>query len=201
LWPDTISNNLWPYAIRKAAHDLNSIKPKTEDLSPLVKFGSVRANIKARDYHLFGCPMYVLNTTGALKGPKWDSKARLAVYIGPSMTHASSVVLELSLQTHLVSPVFHAKYDDTFSAVVDTYGKYVTRSYWQIKCGFSKGIVREPWVDPEVAPAPGNSIPDMEVPVPVNTLANQHNGTPSKAPQQGNTNDDIQHDPVHKQNA
>jgi hypothetical protein len=137
LWSDAVNNHLWPYAIRKAAKDLNCIKHKPQDRSPLEKFGQVRVHIRSRDFHAFGCPMYVLQSAGPLKGPKWASRARLAVYIGPSMTHASSVGLALSLPTGLVSPVSHAKYDDTFSTVRDAYGEYVTRSQWQIKCGFS----------------------------------------------------------------
>jgi hypothetical protein len=37
LWPDAISNNLWPYAIRKAANNLNCVKRKTEEQSPSEK--------------------------------------------------------------------------------------------------------------------------------------------------------------------
>jgi hypothetical protein len=126
LWPDTITKNLWPYAIRKAANDLNNIKKKSEMSSPSKKFSKVHINIRSRDLHSFGCPMYVLQNTGSMKSPKWSTRARMAVYIGPSMTHASSVGLALSLQTGLVSPVFHAKYEDTLSTVRDLYGKYIT---------------------------------------------------------------------------
>jgi hypothetical protein len=80
--------------------------------------------------------MYVLQTGSTIKGPKWDSRARLAIYIGPSMNHARFGELALSLQTGLVSPVFHSKYDDDFSTVSDAYGKYITKSNWQLKCGF-----------------------------------------------------------------
>jgi hypothetical protein len=117
LWPETVNNNLWPYAIRKGAHDLNSAKHKLQDRSPLEKFGQVQVNIRSRYFYPFGCPMCVLQTTGAFKGPKWSSMACLVIYIGPSMTHASSIGLELSLQTGLVSPVFYMKYDDTFNTV------------------------------------------------------------------------------------
>jgi hypothetical protein len=63
------------------------------------------------------------------------------------MKHAWSVGLALSLQTGLVSPVFHAKYDDRFHSVVDSYGKYVTKSQWQVKCGFTKGDPRMAWIE------------------------------------------------------
>jgi GAG-pre-integrase domain len=35
LWPDVINNHLWPYAIRKAAYDLNNVKHASKELSPL----------------------------------------------------------------------------------------------------------------------------------------------------------------------
>jgi hypothetical protein len=30
--------------------------------------------------------MYVLQNQGSIKGPKWESRERVAVYLGPSMT-------------------------------------------------------------------------------------------------------------------
>jgi GAG-pre-integrase domain len=138
LWPDAITTNLWPYAVRKAANDLNYVKGQSATHSPMERFANVAVNFRARDVHTFGCPMYVLQGTGVLRA-KWATRARLAVYLGPSMNHARSIGLALSLQTGLVSPVFHAKYDDRFQTVGDSYGKYVTKSQWQVKCGFTKG--------------------------------------------------------------
>jgi Reverse transcriptase (RNA-dependent DNA polymerase) len=116
--------------------------------SPAKKFSNSNINVNMRHFHTFGCPIYVLDThmAGPIKGPKWNSRARMAIYIGNSENHASSVGLALSMQTGLVSPVFHAKYDDQFSTVRDPYGKYIPRAQWQLKCGFSKGNVREAWI-------------------------------------------------------
>jgi hypothetical protein len=97
--------------------------------------------------------MYVLesNMQGQIKGPIWNSRARMAIYIGNSDNHAQSVGLALSIQTGLVSPTFHAKYDDQFTTIRDPNGNYIPRSQWQIKCGFSKGIIREACVKPKSA--------------------------------------------------
>jgi hypothetical protein len=70
LWPDAVTNNLWPYALRKSAGGLNQIKNKDKELSPLEIFSSNKINIKSRDFHTFGCPMYVLQTGSMIKGPK-----------------------------------------------------------------------------------------------------------------------------------
>jgi hypothetical protein len=63
------------------------------------------------------------------------------------MNHARFFGLALSLHTGLVSPVVHAKFDDHFSTVVDSYGKYITKSQWQVKCGFVQGDSRIAWID------------------------------------------------------
>jgi hypothetical protein len=115
------------------------------------KFANVTVNFKACDVHTFGCPMYVLQTAGQLQ-PKWDAKARLAVYLGPSLNHARSVGLALSLQSGLVSPVFHARYDDRFNTVAEPYGKYITKSQWQFKCGFTLGVPSEAWIEQSSPP-------------------------------------------------
>jgi hypothetical protein len=96
--------------------------------------------------HVFGCPVYVLQRplqTG-FKIPKWDPRATMGVYLGRSPIHASIVELVLSLRTGLVSPSFHNKYDDSFATVADSFGKYIPKSNWQIKCGF-KLIQRIPY--------------------------------------------------------
>jgi hypothetical protein len=81
--------------------------------------------------------MYVLDSRlqAGQKIDKWESRARLAVYIGNSMNHAANVGLALSLTTGLVSPAFHAKYDDGFATVAQSYGRYVPESQWQLQCG------------------------------------------------------------------
>jgi hypothetical protein len=82
--------------------------------------------------------MYVLDSRlqAGQQIDKWEARARLAVYIGNSINHAANVGLALSLTTGLVSPAFHAKYDDGFTTVAQSYGGYVPKSQWQVKCGF-----------------------------------------------------------------
>ena len=114
--------------------------------SPLQRFSGNQTEIKMTEIHPFGCPMYVLNSKlqASQKIPKWESRARLAVYIGPSIHHASSIGLGLSLQTGLVSPVFHARYDDKFSTVNFEHVQYIPTSKWQLKCGFQKERIVNP---------------------------------------------------------
>jgi hypothetical protein len=137
-WPDAVNSFLWPYALRKGVVDLNTVKHPDAELSPLEKFANVKVSFHPRHHHSFACPMYVLDAR-LQEGnavDKWQSRARLAVYLGPSLNHAANVGLALSMTTGLVSPTFHAKYDDGFETVAQTYGRYLPKSQWQIRCGF-----------------------------------------------------------------
>jgi hypothetical protein len=88
----------------------------------------------------FGCPMYILNSKlqSGQKIPKWEARPRLAIYIGPSLYHARSIGLGLNLTTGLVSPAYHAKYDDTFATITPQFTTCIPKSLWQMKCGFQK---------------------------------------------------------------
>jgi hypothetical protein len=61
-------------------------------------------------------PIYVLSNKlqAGHHLSKWQARSRMAIFIGPSINHASGVGLALNLNTGLVSPVFHAKYDKKF---------------------------------------------------------------------------------------
>jgi hypothetical protein len=84
--------------------------------------------------------MYVLanELQAELHLSKWQAHSRMAIYVGPSINHASNVGLALNLNTGLVSPVFHAKYDNKFQTVYNNFGAYVPKSRWQVTCGFVK---------------------------------------------------------------
>ncbi len=152
LWPDAINVYLWPYALRKAAHDLNHISKTDDDLSPYQRFCNTAVHDNMKTFHTFACPIYVLHDNvkkiplSDTVGNKWKSKARLAIYLGPSYQYARNVGLALSLETGLVSPVFHAKYDNNFTTVLKRYGSYLPRSKWQIRCGFSRDPTTTNWV-------------------------------------------------------
>ena len=72
-----------------------------------------------RNYHTFGCPVYVLDARlqGAGFIPKWDEQVRVDAYDGRSQIHAGNVSLILNLSTGHVSPQFHVVFDETFSTV------------------------------------------------------------------------------------
>jgi hypothetical protein len=90
------------------------------------------------NYHPFGCPACTLDKglQNQKKISKWESRARMAVYLGPSPNHAQSIGLVLSLRTGLVSTQFHVRYDDQFATVRDKDTALLPTSEWQHKCGF-----------------------------------------------------------------
>eukprot|EP00957_Ditylum_brightwellii_P127533 9725482-Ditylum_brightwellii.AAC.1 len=69
----------------------------------------------AQIHRTFGCPVYSLDhrlQTDNGSVPKWNPRARLGIYLGPSSRHVRNVSLVLSLETSPVSPQFHVVHDD-----------------------------------------------------------------------------------------
>ena len=81
-------------------------------------------------------------TSNALQGgnhlSKWFKRARVGIYLGMPPIHARSVALVLNVQTGLVSPQFHVKFDDMFETVQQPLEGQPMR--WQIATHFSKQL-------------------------------------------------------------
>jgi hypothetical protein len=145
-WSKAIDSRLWPYALRKANDSLNNTIHKDRKESALERFSKVKVRVNVKDEHPFGCPAYALDSDlqNRKSIDKWSNRARMAIYLGPSPQHASTVGLLLSLKTGLVSPQFHVQYDDTFETVKGIADHLLPPSLWQSKCGFSKSLDQEP---------------------------------------------------------
>ena len=141
-WPQAITANLWPYAIR-AANDSLNVTPCARHkfkVSPIQVFSRSEVDINPTHWIPFGSPVYVL--AAPLQGSariqnKWKERARLGIYLGRSPMHARSVALVLSLETGLVSPQYHIMFDPSFRTVHPDQSNQVPKSQWQKKCGFS----------------------------------------------------------------
>jgi len=117
LWPEIITEDLWPFAL-KLAVDIHNSTPGLSGLSPDEIFsGQKSTKNRLADFHTFGCPVFVLEASlqDGHKLPKWKPRSRLAVYLGLSPNHATSVPLVLNTSTGLVSPQYHLVFDDLFS--------------------------------------------------------------------------------------
>ena len=118
-WSSMLSLHLWPYGLCTVNDICNSTPHKGSNISPIELFSGVAVRPKLKHYHAFGCPIYVLDKDlQAQKNlPKWQSRARLGVYLGPSPNHACSMSLVLNPRTGHVSPQFHVKHDEFFETV------------------------------------------------------------------------------------
>ena len=97
-WPLAMHYCLWPYALR-TANDLRNSLPAADGFSPMEKFGTVPVMPNLSTYHVFGCPVYALRNELQSKKilRRWEPRARLGLYLGPSPRHAKTVSLVLNL--------------------------------------------------------------------------------------------------------
>ena len=118
-WSSMLSVHLWPYGLCAANGICNSTLHKGSNVSPIESFSGVAVCPKLKHYHAFGCPTYVLDKDlqGQKNLPKWQSRARLGMYLGPSPNHSRSVSLVLNPHTGHVFPQFHVKHDEFFETV------------------------------------------------------------------------------------
>ena len=138
-WPQCITANLWPYAVRAASEALNNAPSLQHQKrkSPLQLFSKSEVLVNPKHYQPFGCPAYVLDNALQAQQPfhKWNERSRVGIYLGHSPLHGKNVALILDRMTGLVSPQFHVRYDPQFHTVKQDYFD----SQWQIKAGLKRG--------------------------------------------------------------
>ena len=135
-WPESVTTNLWPYAIRMASEAINNT-PSFQDedrKTPVELFANSNVTANPKHWKPFGCPVYVLDNQLQSGKPfhKWQQRSKVGIYLGKSPQHGRSVALVLSRETGLVSPQFHVAFDPTFRTVKDIRSS----SQWQLKAGF-----------------------------------------------------------------
>ena len=101
-WPEAITANLWPYAMRLACEAYNKTPLKSMQLSRIEVFSKSAVIPDPKHWRPFGCPVYVLDSAlqnaGGIKH-KWSECSRVGVYLGRSPFHARSISLVLNLTT------------------------------------------------------------------------------------------------------
>ena len=125
-WSSMLSVHLWPYGLHTANDICNSTPHKGSNVSPIELFSGVAVHPTLKHNHAFGCPTYVLNKgLQAQKNlPKWQSRARLRMYLRPSPNHSRSVSPVLNPRTGHMSPQFHVKHDEFFETVNGQHHNY-----------------------------------------------------------------------------
>jgi hypothetical protein len=131
-WSDSITANLWPYAIRNAGDAINHTPSMQEAdrRSPIEIFSNSKVATNPKHWKPFGCPTYVHVLTSELQSNrpfhKWSQRSKAGIYLGRSPQHGRNVALVMDRDTALVSPQFHVAYDDNF----DNVRNIKTKSTW-----------------------------------------------------------------------
>lgn len=120
-WPETADTSLWPMAVDYAVYVHNHLPRRDTGLSPMDLFSGTKwPTHKCNDLHVWGCPVYVLDSQmqDGKKLPRWTTRSRRAIFVGLSAKHASTAPLVLNIDSQYISPQFHCVFDSWFSTVV-----------------------------------------------------------------------------------
>lgn len=128
------------YAIRTAVYIHNTVPVLLDGRSLLELFSGTNVGFRMRDNHAFACPVFALQNSLAAGNtiPKWSPRWRLGLNLGPSPNHAQNVNLILNLNTGLVSPQFHCRYDNFFETTHHSDRDIMTSANWKQLAGFTK---------------------------------------------------------------
>jgi len=125
-WPDVADVELWPLAVLHAAYLLNRVPRPDTGQSALELFSRTTwARSKFHDFHVWGCPVYVLDgkLSDGNKLPRWKPRSGRHTYVGSGAigaAHSHSIPLVLSLDTGKITHQYHVVFDDWFNTVSST---------------------------------------------------------------------------------
>ena len=85
-WKDSVTANLWPYAVRMASNAVNHT-PSFQDegrRTPTEMLSGSKVSSNPKHWKPFGCPAYVLDNSLQGQNPfhKWKQRAKPGIYIG-----------------------------------------------------------------------------------------------------------------------
>ena len=122
-WPDVADPALWPLAVDHAVRLHNCIPRSDTGLSPVeVLTKTTFPRQRFADFHVWGCPAYILDgkLADGKKIPKWSPRSERYMYLGLSPNHSGAVPLILNLSSGKIVPHFHVVCDNWFSTVSST---------------------------------------------------------------------------------
>jgi hypothetical protein len=122
MWPQTVDEMFWPFAIRAAAERMNSLHIDTDGHTPESKFYGVNIeHIPVKTFHTMFCPCCILDNrlhnTDSIGPPKWEPRTNICIHLGHSLFHAGSVAFVYNPSTGHVSPQYHVVFDNDFRTV------------------------------------------------------------------------------------
>jgi hypothetical protein len=119
MWPDVVKFDLWPFAVKMAVDMHNAIPTsRNPGITPDELFAGIQPveHCRLNNYHVFGCPVFVLDDTlqSDHRIPRWDPRSRQGVFLGFSSQHANNVAYVLNIRTNEILLQFHVVFDDLF---------------------------------------------------------------------------------------
>jgi hypothetical protein len=128
-WKDRCDSSLWPMAATYATRIYNNI-PRNGVCPADIFTGSTIHRLL--DYHVWGCPVYVLDPKmqAGKKLPKWEPRSKRGIFMGISIQHSSEVPMVLNLTTGSITAQFHAVLDDLFSTVSSVDREHEPPDHW-----------------------------------------------------------------------
>lgn len=141
-WPEAVTANLWPFALRHANDVFNassSIAKGSKGVSLIEKFSQVQIAPRLKPAHTFASPVCALDAKFQENKPvpKWREEARVGAHLGLPPRHSRKVAHVLSLATGHVSPQFHCMCDDMFDTLRASAGNPRPHSKWLEKTSFA----------------------------------------------------------------
>eukprot|EP00957_Ditylum_brightwellii_P021983 1658115-Ditylum_brightwellii.AAC.1 len=79
-WPKVIFTVLWPFCLKNTEERHIQLHLNAEGLSPLERLTGQIKELVAEDFHIWGCPVFVLDAalqnSRRIGQPKWDPRSR-----------------------------------------------------------------------------------------------------------------------------
>jgi hypothetical protein len=120
-WDETITAELWSFAIQHTATIYTTIERRSrdDDISPWEQFTGERSKLDQNDMHPLCCPVHVLDRhmQEGKSPPKWTKRTMQNVYVGHLHHYSKSIPIVWDPKTKLVLPQFHAMFDANFDTV------------------------------------------------------------------------------------
>jgi hypothetical protein len=119
-WPDIAQVELWPLALLHAVYIINRIPQESSGRSALELFSRKTFPIsKFQDFHVWGSPAYVLDSSLAAGRsiPRWKARSTRCMFVGNSTREGYGMPTVLNLETGAITTQYHVVIDDWFKTV------------------------------------------------------------------------------------
>jgi hypothetical protein len=134
-WKNGCDSSLWPQAVDYAARIYNNT-PNNGVCPADIFTGSTVLRHRLLDYHVWGCPVYVLDPKmqSRKKLPRWEPRSRRGMFMGLSRQHASEVPHVLNISTGSITTQYHVVFDDVFTTVSSVDRDHEPPNHWEDLC-------------------------------------------------------------------